>query len=286
MDRIFDFLEQHRLDDALSAEAYEQAGAVLRGLFKQQIAAQHRLVEQRLPATAETREILYGNEACALVARPAPWCLILHDPAYAAAPRALAAAVPALLAGVPEVWAVGLRPAGGKAAPAPLLLAAWELAGLENVALAPERDLLPLLPEILNQGGPAGPGRVLVLGSPAWGGALCAALAEESRVLARREGRPPKILLAGRDAAARQDLLRTLHPDATLVLDEGFAALSQADAWHNAVFFNPADLEKALAIPAALHLDYAQAATWVWPELGRDFFLNHRAAFYSCPAYA
>ena len=284
MNKVFDFLDRHRAPDELRAEAYEQAGPQLRGLLKQNIAAQHRLAEQRMPCAARTTEIIYGSEACARASRPAPWCLILHEAGYPAAPRALAAATPAILTGVENIWVASLHDKHNVVMPAPQLLAAWELAGVENTAVTLDKEILPLLLEVLNSESfdlRHGPGRILVLGSPVWDKILCAALADETRALLRREGRAPHILLTGDDCLARQDALRALHPDAELFADAHFASLSKLDVFYNAVFFNSRDRGRALSIPASLHLDYGQAATWVWPELPGSFFLNHGTAFYS-----
>ncbi len=284
MNRVFDFLDQHRVADELRAEAYEQAGAQLRGLFKQNIADQHRLLEQRLPCAAHTREVVYGSEACARTSRPAPWCLILHDAGYASAPRALAAAVPAILAGVENIWAVALHDKHKVIMPAPQLLAAWELAGVENTAAALDKELLPLLLDILTSDTfdrQQGPGRILILGSPVWDKIVCAALTGENQALLRREGRPPHILLTGEDSRRQQNIAQLLHPDAELFADRQFASLNKPDVCYNAVFFNAQERDRALNIPASLHLDYTHAGTWIWPELHHEFFLNHGTAFYS-----
>lgn len=270
------FLEAGQLSDDCLAEGYEQAGSQLRGHLKKNIAVHHELLEQRLPPEFKHTEISYGATVCAKTTVPAPWCLIVHEASYSAAPRALAAAMPAQLAGVPLTWSIALREKNAPAAipPAPVL-AAWELAGIENVATVDLDSFMPRLrqfmasPECAAQG----PGRVLILGAPGWNREICA-ICDERNALLRREGPAPRILLTGDLSASYHELISALHPDADLRLaGKNEAALQNADRGYAAVFTPKASA--SLTHSSALHMDYAHCGCWIWPGMDAAFFLNH-----------
>ncbi len=284
MSEFWTFLEETRLPDHCLADGYEQTGPQLRGWLKKNIAVRHELLEQRLPPKFQRKEISYGASLCAHAATPAPWCLIVHDAAYPAAPRALAAALPAQLAGVPVIWSVALHEGSAAvsppAPPAPVL-AAWELAGVENVASASREVFMARLREFAS--GPAcagehGPGRVLILGAPDWGGEIRAIFDNERVSLLRQEGPLPRILLTGDEAEAYYPTICALHPDAGLHM-AGQGRELAPDAAYAAVF-SP-DAANSENIRAALRLDYEHCGCWFWPELDADFFLNHELSLFS-----
>ncbi len=282
MHDFWEFLEDGRISDACLAEGYEQTGPVLRGHLKKNIAVHHEMLEQRLPPEFKRTEISYGATLCARTASPAPWCLIVHDAAYPAAPRALAAAIPAQLAGVPLIWSIALREKNKPFAvpPAPLL-AAWELAGIENAAVLESDAFLARWREFMASSDCAasGPGRVLILGAPAWSRKIHAACDIESKALLRREGPAPRILLTGDQAGAYHNVISALHPDAALQVTEKNEGMPQnANQGYTAVFASEPSSSYAHAL--ALHLDYAHCGCWVWPELDAAFFLNHN--FFLC----
>lgn len=276
------FLEDGRISDDCLAEGYEQAGAVLRGHLKKNIAVQHEFLEQRLPPGYKRTEISYGATVCTQTAAPAPWCLIVHEAAYPAAPRALAAAIPAQLAGTPLVWSIALHDKSMPDAPPALMLAAWELAGIENVsAMAAESFLTGLRkfmgsPHITEQG----PGRVLILGSPAWSKEIHATCGSERKVLLRQEGPPPRILLTGTDAKAYHDVLGALHPDADLCVAQEEKALPQNTEGAYAALVAEKN-SPSLLCNSTLCLDYEHCGCWIWPGLDAAFFLNHNFSLFS-----
>ena len=284
MQDFWAFLEDGRIADDCLAEGYEQAGPMLRGHLKKNIAVQHELLEQRLPPACRRTEISYGATVYTQTAVPAPWCLIVHEAAYPAAPRALAAAVPAQLAGVPVIWSIALHEKGEAATPPAPVLAAWELAGIENAAAFEREDFLARLREFMDspdcaEAG-AGPGRVLILGAPAWANDICAICHAERKALLRLEGRPPRILLTGTEAKAYHAALAELHPDAELSAAQAEQALPQSTTEdYDAVFM--AESSRPPLGNAALCLDYRHCGCWIRPELGAAFFLNHNFSLFS-----
>jgi hypothetical protein len=274
MDDFWEFLESTRVPDTILAQGYEQAGPDLRGHLKKNIAVQHELLEQRLPPEFKRTEVSYGVTVCAQTATPAPWCLIIHDAAYSAAPRALAAAIPAQLSAVPVIWSIAVHEKNTPEFPPALILTAWELAGIENVAATDLQTFMARLRKFSSSQNCAlpGPGRLLILGNPAWVDEVCSLFSNESKALVRREGPPPQILLTGSQTEAYYSTLNTLHPDANLYLAQNKTAQGVNSAY--AVVFSNEPLTDADFSPA-LHLDYEHCGCWIWPELDVTFFLNH-----------
>ncbi len=285
MHKFWTFLDEQRIDDVRMADAYERTGAQLRGLLKKNIAIHHELAEQRLPPCLKRTEVSYGSTLCAKISTPAPWCLIVHDISYSAAPRALAAAVPAQLSGVPLIWGVALydKNAGAESAASallhPHLLAAWELAGIENVAVAEKETFLSCLHDFTSSPEAAageGPGRALLLGAPDFSNDLRLILNNECLALMREEGAPPRILLTGKITEANQSILSALHPDARLeILRNGRDLKTQTDEAYAAIFLPEDENMRAGRLNAPLCLDYEHSGCWLWPELDAAFFLNH-----------
>ena len=281
MSDFWTFLEKARLPDHCLADGYEQTGPQLRGLLKKNIAVRHELLEQRLPPKFQRGEISYGASLCARTATPAPWCLIVHDAAYPAAPRALTAALSAQLAGVPLIWSVALQDDHAPATPPAPVLAAWELAGVENVAGAGREVFWEQLHEFASVPACAersGPGRVLILGAPDWGSEMRAIFNDERTALLRQEGPPPRILLTGGEAEAYYTTICALHPDADLHVPGQGRGLA-SNAAYAAVFSS--DSASSGNFRAPLRLDYKHCGCWFWPELDADFFLNHELSLFS-----
>lgn len=279
------FLDEQRIDDVRMADAYERTGAQIRGLLKKNIAIHHELAEQRLPPRLKRTELSYGSTVCAKTSTPAPWCLIVHDISYSAAPRALAAAVPAQLSGVPLIWSVALYDKTANAEPDvsallhPHLLAAWELAGIENVAVVEKKTFLSRLQGVIpsyEADAGEGPGRALLLGAPDFYADLRLSLNDERLALTREEGASPRILLTGTITEANQSILSALHPDARFesLSGGGKAIGALANKYYSAIFFAAEENERADMRPAPLCLDYEHSGCWLWPGCDAAFFLN------------
>ena len=191
--------------------------------------------------------------------------------------------MPAQLAGVPIIWSVALHEKGAPATPPAPILAAWELAGIENVAAVDIKTFLLRLREFMDKphcAVAAGPGRVIILGNPAWASEIRAILGDEGKALVRQEAPDPQILLTGDVAEAYYPALCALHPDAKLhVASTGRERTLEAPKTYSAVFSSEvSDLGEA---STGLHLDYEHSGCWIWPEVNAAFFLNHKFSLFT-----
>lgn len=134
-------LQHDSVDDALFQRAYNAVPDTHRAWLKRCIAQLWEHYSMRSPVGArETCETLTHHSGLMATQgqRPLSWCLLLLDETLISPARLLAAALPPLLAGVEHVQVVRLC-ARKKPWP-PALLAALELAGVEQVAQCPAQD--------------------------------------------------------------------------------------------------------------------------------------------------
>lgn len=180
-------LEDRRVPDALIARAYERAGAQVRSLFKQEIAAAHAAFSQGLPSLGVDALVRWPGLEIRRRRKPVDWAVVAldapslclpqaDDGARESADRSLArsavlAAVSAVFAGVGNVWILlAGDPSLQKAADVAgtdadeTLLAGLELGGIENIcALGPQE-----LAEIFDLLAAERSGRIVIPGRPAW----------------------------------------------------------------------------------------------------------------------
>ena len=194
---------------------------------------------------------------------PAPWALVLWDSAYAGPTRVLAALLPAMLAGVPNILACRVA-GGGRVFPRPLL-AALELAGQELVADCGPETAATLAARCC---GDNAAGRLVLLGRETVFDQI-ARVAAEHGTPALRYAAPVRIGIAASSFAAPvlDDHLRLAHPDAALVPFEGDAARGQFSA-----IFCSAESVPAYLGAAPLALCPGNEAYWAWPGLSSGFF--------------
>ena len=210
------WLEACRPDDALYAQAYEACPAQLRALLKTSIAfAFHRSgmkdgetdIRVDCPRAGFVRRERF---------RPAAWTLAVTGKNFASPARFLAAALPAVLAGVPHVLTVSPAPF------APALSTALELAGLEDSFLLDAEGLASLYEDLCA----ASPdGRILVFPGPegfdeGMKDLLHKAAADGTPLY--RDRAAPRILslYKNTDTPAAGEVAKRLlwlHPDATLL---------------------------------------------------------------------
>jgi hypothetical protein len=151
------WIREHALEDSLWDAAYERLDAGVRSRLKLCVARLHALWGER-PLGRRLSLSLAGGFTAAWEWTPVPYALILCPANLEHPDRLLAACLPPLLAGVRRVLPCFLAPARPPLAP---LLAALELAGLEQAVLASRRETLEglaLMRESL------GVGRLLFLG--------------------------------------------------------------------------------------------------------------------------
>ncbi|MDR2744632.1 MAG: hypothetical protein LBB66_05485 [Desulfovibrio sp.] len=183
-----EWAEKRRLDDALSAQAYEAAPPQCRTALKCGLALAFMHFGTCPGRTHETLQDTQRGYWRQTEAFPAPWAIVAFTPGYTAAARLAAACVPAHLAGVPLLGAVCV---GG--IPSGQALTALDLSGVEDIFVLDAAGLCALLEE-----SQPGPGRLVLLHE----GELDSAR-RTSRALSipcYEERRPPNLVLPDRTA--------------------------------------------------------------------------------------
>lgn len=172
------WLQEHALDESVSARAYEAAGPQARSLLKLCIARLHAFWGERPLAEASSRSFSQGFTAVRETT-PAPYALIFCPVDYESPARLLAACLPAVLAGVERIIPCfvtrgGMGSSTGMDGPLPGdgLLAALELAGLEQAVCVSEAEALTAFSLLHTD---LGIGRVLILGEAPFGEAFALA---------------------------------------------------------------------------------------------------------------
>ncbi|MBS6829852.1 MAG: hypothetical protein KH208_08290 [Desulfovibrio sp.] len=148
-----EWAEEARLDDELTAKAYEATPPSCRAALKTGLALAHMHFGQSLGCLREERRDGHLGFWRHRASFPAPWAVLAFTPEYAAAARLTAACVPALLANVPLVGAVCV---GGM--PHGAALVSLELSGVEDIFRLDDAGLCALLEE-----SQPGPGRLVLL---------------------------------------------------------------------------------------------------------------------------
>lgn len=121
-----------RIDDALSAQAYDATPPALRALLKTAIAFQYHLYAEAPASETRTVHCPAAGFRHTVHEKPAAWTVAVIEPHFDSPARLLAALMPAVLAGVDRIFVVSF---GSPIAPS--LLVALELAGLEDVFVLP-----------------------------------------------------------------------------------------------------------------------------------------------------
>ncbi len=259
--------DARRLDDEMFACAWEEVGAEDRALLKTAIAWHfHRFGRQDgiLRREISSPDAGFGMRA---VSQPAPWAIGVLDRGFASPARLLAELVPALLAGVPRILVVSEH------MPAPALLVALELAGMEDVFLAGHAGIASLPGHC---GGMPGPGR-LILFCGSGGTDALSGYAGPNGLPIRRVPPCPRILLLPPSGIGPAELRRRAafcHPDALLL-----EADADRDAFTDAVFGAP----RGMPFSGRLRTLYGEGMEACWTGPGPDFFRNSSTAAFLTP---
>lgn len=252
--------------DAAFAAAYDALAPEERAAVKTAVARMAAIHGTEDAVTGRSSHVMRQGFRLHAASRPASWAMVLWDGAYAGPTRVLAALVPAMLAGVPNVLACRIR-RDGAPFPGPLL-AALELAGQELVMDASPEDAAGFVARCCDTD-PRG--RLVLLGrDPVF--ETLSRLAAERGTLALRYAAPVRIgipaappLPGARPASG--EALCFAQPDAALVPFEGDAPPEGLAAIFCAEGSAPAYLDAA-----PLVLCPGNEAYWAWPGLGRDFY--------------
>jgi hypothetical protein len=231
-----------------------------------------------------------GGLSSMLVEAPRDFAVLLCDETFASPAQLLAALVPALLSGVPEVVVLHV---GRRGATPPALLAACELAGQEIVIEAGPRRAAKLLAGMCR---PGRSGSVLILGRGAAAGVWAGLAADPARVRAWRPGlgRTASVWLEAQDDFDLE-ILAFAHPDtefrvfgaspgrlpAGFVRGRGnFAACLAGDS---GVVFAPAARAEEALVAAQLVLCPGLEGCFVWPDLEPSLFVSRRIGWDAAP---
>ncbi|MDR2850655.1 MAG: hypothetical protein LBV65_01230 [Desulfovibrio sp.] len=142
-----------RLDDSLSAQAFEATPPACKAAIKTGLALAHMYFGQPAGHSHTERSSAHRGFWQHTDSFPAPWAVVAFTPDYTAAARLAAACAPALLAGVPRICAVCV---GG--APSNAALVCLDLSGVEDIFLLD----MPKLSALLEECQPS-PGRLVLL---------------------------------------------------------------------------------------------------------------------------
>ncbi|CAK7068914.1 MAG: hypothetical protein DELT_01787 [Desulfovibrio sp.] len=268
------FAERYLPDDAF-AEAYDTLAPEERAQIKTAIT--RNIAVQTACACPETgasvsRKTMRQGFVIHEETRAADWAAVFWDASYTGWTRILAALLPAVLAGVPNILACQIdsgQADSGRAVVPPAVLAAMELAGQETVAVMASEEALAFLEECAAQNAA---GRVVLLGEDTALDDMAAAAARLG-VSSRRYAKPLRIAA---EVGLNASVLQFAHPDvAFLPHDEMYAPFS-------AVFCEEEFLESH-AGRAPLVLTPGQEAFWVWDDLAVAFYQERTRALAARP---
>jgi hypothetical protein len=190
--------------------------------------------------------------------RPADWAVIFWDASCLSWTRILAAVLPAILAGVPNILACRVGAPSGKGNIPSAVLAAMELAGQEIVADMSCDEALSLLGESARQ---VFCGRAVLLGEDECLDRL-AAKAARLGISVQREAAPVRIAV---EVGLSSSVLQFAHPDIVfLPHDEMYAPFS--------ALLCEAEIFDDHIGRAPLVLTPGQEAFWVWRDIDIAFF--------------
>ncbi len=265
-------LEDFLVTDASFGAAYDAVSSEERAVIKTAVARMAAVLESAGHISRHSVTVARQGFTLYKRTRPVPWTMVLWDAAYAGPTRVLAALMPAMLAGVPNILACRVLPGangkGGKDGPgvfpAPLL-AALELAGQELAAECVSGVALDVVEACCEADAR---GRLVCLGRAAVLDEVCRAAASFG-VPAYRMAAPVRIGIAASSFSGPvlNDHLLLAHPDAALVSCEGNAA----EGGFSAVFCAEERVADFLG-SAPLVLSPGNEGYWIWPGLGVGFF--------------
>ncbi len=257
-------LDSWIVDEGAFAAAYTGLSAKHRAWLKMNIARHQALYG--LPETTESivRTRFRQGGGMWTVSCPADWCVLAIGAEYAAAPRLLAAVLPALFSGIRTLLVARVT-----SQPMPWpdgLLAACELAGVETVVSCTGQELCSVLSDCALYGH----GRVMMLGSCAYDPVLIRA----ANTLHLPVWQEPGYDALAVDDSVDKALLRWAHPD---------MAMLPIVSVKNERILATCTQERENNVSACIHLGRGQEGFFVWPQLEAGFFLVKSIGFDADP---
>lgn len=279
------WIEDRLVDDGRFAAAYDALSDQQRGACKLAIARLEALYGGAAPGRVLQHVETKGTTHVTL-REPAPWALFLLGQDFVSPARLLAALMPAVLAGVPNILVCRVRGGVTPATMPAAILAALELSGQELVADLTPRDARKLVEHVCEH---MVKGRILFLGSfLGWDALLLAA--SRAGHLCRIEHDTPRIAVSpaalpfyGEEADATPDgafwpsfgFIHFAHPDAEIVKLDADAVPGAEE--YSCVLCGEEEVESWL-LSAPLALTPGEEACWICPDLAPDFFTQTRRA--------
>ena len=265
------WVEQHRIDDALTAAAYENAGPAARAALKTAMAMYFRYDDSTREIIHEYRSDHMSGFWRSRTVFPAPWAIVAVTPRYVAAARVLAALMPAIISGVSAIACVCVD-----GEPTASCLATLDLAGIDDVFSLSAAELSALLEETQ-----PGPGRIVLLHTGELdilrrqARSLHIPCFEERRAPVLTIPRPELFDLDVLTFAQGEDCVqRALHSPAPAAPDVLYASGEAVQNHCLAKTHTPFSLGMA-----PLALAPGCEGFWLHHGLGRSFFLAHRVGF-------
>ncbi len=264
------FLQAHSIPDELRAQAYEDSTAQERQLLKTAI-AYHSLAGQS--PSIESTVTAYNNQGFwqRKHSAPTPLAFILCGEEFHSPARLVAAAMPALLAGVAQSIFLQVGP------PQPQILLALELLGLEEAYALPCADsaleFLRLLGSCDDLNLHTQNTRLLLL-HPQLSLAALSPAAKNLRIPCYEETQAPRIFLAPTLSDSTREYIAFAHPDA----EHASGPFAQAQAYYGVDRPSQNVLAQAVSQGSALyqqHFTRGMEGCWHMTGLDKSFFLNH-----------
>lgn len=282
---LLSIFNKYYIDNEYLEAAFEGLSVQTKGWIKKTLAVCRNYYRPDFPASFHSMANKIENTLITRSMEPCDCCVVLYPSEYAACTRALAAVTPGLFAGVENVIAVGVhssfsqeytkvkynayfRNAGQANYPdLPMnfnLLAAWELAGVEDIALLPEKDI-PLVFNKLLKAAAEQTICLVVLGNPAWKRELELLFANTNIKIWQEK--KPELIHVQKSFKESVNILKNLHPDLKVKTVE--------KAVPSACFVVGDEDFRLEADQPLLCLDPEYAGCWIWPDLGMDFYYSY-----------
>ncbi len=262
-----EMLEPYAIDDAQRGAAYEDATAEQRQLLKTAI-AYHALQGESPHAASQFCEYKSKGFWHRCHSAPAPTLVILCGEEYNSPARLVAAAMPALLASVPQIlfMQIGATP--------PALLVALELLGMEEAYALPSLDTARELLSYLQNAPVHAHNQRLLLLHPQKSLSPLLPLVQDLHIPHMEEAKAPHIFMPPTLSTAMKDKVHYAHPDAVIVT----SPFDFAHAYYGTEKPSLNLLSQAICQGTTLydqHFTEGLEACWHTPHLDKNFFLNH-----------
>lgn len=273
-----DWLEARLVSDAAFGNAYDALAPEVRAHIKTAIA--------RIAAVCGSPDALQNRSARFMrqgfqfyeATRPVDWAVVFWDGEYAGPTRILAALLPALLAGVPNVLACRVAPKNSESFP-PAVLASLELAGQESAAELSPEEAVALAEHCCRS---PWRGRVALLGGASYLAPVALA-AQNAGTLLRHKTENVRIAidagsLPGDYVTEPHGMLRFAQPDAAFALVPPQKERGAAETGFSAVLCGE-NAARNLLCRFPLVLTPGHEACWIWSDMDMAFYQETSRAF-------